>query len=252
MLQPLTTDTYSFFINASDGVRLYINNVLLINSWTDKTVTTSSAKIALQKGVQYDIRLEYYSNTNPAYINLQWSAAGICKQIIPSSQLVANTATCSSNGTGLKAEYFTNTLPAAAFPSMPTVTTTVPAVNFDWGAGSPTGISNDLFKARFSGYVQSLDSGSYTFYVTADDGVRLWINNQLVIDKWIDQGATEYSATVTLPQCSKASIMIEYYENGGDAVCKLEWPNSCKAGYTCKTIVCATQFSERNSNYFFI
>ena len=96
-------------------------------------------------------------------------------------------------------------------------------MNFDWGAGSPAGISNDLFKARFTGYVQSLDSGKYTFYVTADDGIRLWVNNQLIIDKWIDQGATEYSATITLPQCTKNALRLEYYENGGDAVCKLEW-----------------------------
>ncbi len=222
-LLPLTNDTYTIYVNASDGVRLYINNVLLINKWTDKTATTNAFNIALQKSVQYDIRLEYYSNTNPAYCNLQWSAPGICRQIIPTPQLVASTAKCSSNGTGLLAEYFSNTLPAASFPAVATVTTTVPVVNFDWGNGSPTGISNDLFKARFTGYVQSLDSGTYTFYVTSDDGIRLWVNNQLLVDQWIDQGATEYSGSITLAQCSKVSIRMEYYENGGDAVCKLLW-----------------------------
>lgn len=222
-LKPLTDDTYTIYITASDGVRLWVNNALLIDSWTDKTITTHNANIALQKATSYDIRLEYYSNTNPSSCILQWSATGICKQIIPASQLFAIAATCSSDGTGLIAEYFSNTQPTAAFPATATVTKTEPHIDFDWGAANPAGISNDLFKARFTGYVQSLDSGQYTFYVTADDGIRLWVNNQLLIDKWIDQGATEYSATITLPKCTKNSIRIEYYENGGDAVCKLEW-----------------------------
>ncbi len=222
-LKPLTDDTYTIYITASDGVRLWINNTLLIDNWTDKIITTYSASIALQKANEYDIRIEYYSSSNPASFILQWSAAGICKQIIPGSQLFATTAKCSSDGKGLMAEYFSNTQPAAAFPTAATVTKTEPVINFDWGAGSPAGISNDLFKARFTGYVQSLDSGTYTFYVTADDGIRLWVNNQLLIDKWIDQGTTEYSASITLPVCTKNSIRIEYYENGGGAVCKLEW-----------------------------
>jgi hypothetical protein len=222
-IKPLTDDTYTFYTTASDGVRLYINNQLLIDSWTDKSITVNTAQLALQKNTDYDVRLEYYSNTAAASCILQWSAAGICKQNIPSSQLFAATATCSSDGRGLLAEYFSNSLPQDNFPAGATTSAIVPTVNFDWGGGSPAGISNDNFKARFSGYVQTLDAGAYTFYVTADDGIRLWVNGQLIIDKWIDQGATEYSATVTLEGCKKYAIKIEYYENGGDAVCKLEW-----------------------------
>ena len=57
----------------------------------------------------------------------------------------------------------------------------------------------------------------------ADDGVRLWVNGKLVINQWVDQGATESTATVVLQDCKKYAIKIEYYENGGDAACKLEW-----------------------------
>ncbi|CAN5421532.1 hypothetical protein BH10BAC3_BH10BAC3_31340 [soil metagenome] len=222
-LQALTTETYTIHLTASDGVRLWINNSPLIDSWSDKNVTIHTATIAFEKNKQYSIKLEFYANTNPAFINLQWSSPAICKQVIPASQLFATTAQCNSNGTGLLAEYFSNNAPAAAFPATPTITEIVPIINFDWGGGSPANISNDNFKARFTGYVQSLDAGNYTFYVTADDGIRLWINNQLLIDQWIDQGATEYSATIALQQCTKNSIRIEYYENGGDAVCKLDW-----------------------------
>ena len=223
-LRPLTDDNYTIYVTANDGVRLWINNTLLIDSWTNKTVTTHSGNIALLKSTDYDIRIEYYSTTTTtSSCILQWSANSICKQNIPSSQLYPETSKCSSDGTGLMAEYFTNTQPAAPFPATATVKKIEPVIDFDWGTEGPAGISHDNFKARFTGYVQSLDSGRYTFYVTADDGIRLWVNNQLLVDKWIDQAATEYSATITLPQCTKNALRLEYYENSDDAVCKLEW-----------------------------
>lgn len=222
-LKPLTNDNYTIYITASDGVRLWINNQLLIDSWTDKPVTVNSANINLQKSRDYDIRIEYYSNTNSASCILQWSANGICKQNIPASQLFTNSAVCGSNGKGLIAEYFSNTNPGDAFPAKATVTATAPNVFFDWGGDSPDGISADLFKARFTGYIQCLDAGTYTFYLTGDDGVRLWVNDKLLIDGWVDQAATEYTAAINLEACHKYPIKIEYYENGGDAVCKLEW-----------------------------
>lgn len=222
-LKPLTDDNYTIYLIAGDGVRLWINNTLLIDSWTDKTITTNSAQISLLKANDHDIRLEYYSNVNVASCILQWSATGICKQNIPVSQLFPSTAKCSSNGTGLFAEYFSDTQVTAPFPTTATIRQTEPFIDFNWGLGGPAGISADLFKARFTGYVQSLDAGNYTFYITGDDGVRLWVNNTLIVDKWIDQGATEYSATINLGECTKNIIRVEYYENGGDALCKLEW-----------------------------
>lgn len=223
-LRPLTTDTYTFYATASDGVRLWINNTEIINQWSDNIIQTHTATVSLQKNTDYDIRLEYYSNINPAFCALQWSAAGICRQIISTSQLFAPAATCIGNGTGLKAEYFSNTAVAADFPAIATLTQTEPAINFNWSGGSPNAIiSNNLFKARFTGNIKTTDAGTYTFYVTADDGIRLWVNNQLLVDKWIDQGATEYQATVNLAACTAYPIRIEYYQNQGDAVCKLEW-----------------------------
>ena len=127
-LRPLTDDNYTIYVTANDGVRLWINNTLLIDSWTDKTVTTYSYDIALLKATDYDIRIEYYSGANASICILQWSAPGICKQNIPYSQLYPATAKCSSDGNGLMAEYFTNA-PADPFP-LATVTKTEPAIEF--------------------------------------------------------------------------------------------------------------------------
>jgi hypothetical protein len=249
-LKPLTDDNYTIYVTASDGVKLWINNNLLIDSWNDKLITTHTTSVNLQKNIDYDIKLEYYSNTNAATCILQWSTPIICKQNIPASQLFPSTASCSSDGKGLNAEYFSNVQPGAVFPAAATVTKKEPTINFDWGNGSPAGISNDLFKARFTGYVQSLDAGTYTFYVTADDGIRLWVNDQLLIDKWIDQATTEYTATINFLACTKYTIRLEFYENGGDAVCKLEWSGPATARQAVPASQLFTEPDITNKNIF--
>src|SRR5205085_11521832 len=62
--------------------------------------------------------------------------------------------------------------------------------------GSPDPkVSADTFTARWQGCVQPQFNETYTFYTTADDGVRLWINGQQIINGWVDQAPTTYSAT---------------------------------------------------------
>jgi hypothetical protein len=223
-LRLLTNDNYTLYLTASDAVRLWIDNALVIDHWTAGPVVTYSYSLPLQSSADHDIVLEYYSIANNASCCLQWSATGICKQIIPTSQLFAPVASCVGSGSGLTAEYFSNTPIAAPFPAVPTVITTVPTINFDWGYGSPAaGVSTDLFKARFTGAIQSTDAGTYTFHASADDGVRLWVNNQLLVDGWIDQQLTEYTAQINLAACTEYPIRMEYYENSGNAICKLSW-----------------------------
>jgi hypothetical protein len=85
-------------------------------------------------------------------------------------------------GTGLHADYFDN----ADFTGN-TISQSDATVNFNWQNGAPSsGISPDTFSIRWTGQVQALESGTYQFSTTADDGVRLWVNGQLLIDRWSD------------------------------------------------------------------
>ena len=66
-----------------------------------------------------------------------------------------------------------------------------------------------------------LTSGLYRFTTTTDDGVRLWVNDHLIIDKWQDQAARSYSGTILVS--GDVPIKMEYYENGGVASARLTW-----------------------------
>lgn len=98
-------------------------------------------------------------------------------------------------------------------------------INFNWGDGSPDpALGNDAFSVRWTGSIEAQFTESYTFYARADDGVRLWIAGNLIIDKWIDQGVTEWpSAPVPLVKGERYSLKMEFYENGGSAQVDLLW-----------------------------
>jgi hypothetical protein len=91
----------------------------------------------------------------------------------------------------------------------------------DWEGDGPnaSGIGPDHFSVRWTGW-QTLQAGTYTFTARADDGVRLWVDNELLIDQWRDQAETNYRVTRELAGGTH-HIRMEYYERGGLAAAQL-------------------------------
>lgn len=101
-----------------------------------------------------------------------------------------------------------------------------PTVNFNWGGGAPApGIGTDDFSIRWTGEVLTVNqNGCYQFRTNSDDGVRLWIAGNLVIDNWTDHAPTfDTSSCVNLNRNTRYAIQLEYYERGGGAVIELYW-----------------------------
>jgi hypothetical protein len=90
-------------------------------------------------------------------------------------------------------------------------------------------LGGDNFSVRWSGSVAPRYSEPYTFYTASDDGVRLWVNDQLLIDNWTNHSATENSGTITLQAGQKYALKLEYYERGGKAVAQLGWSSPSQA-----------------------
>lgn len=99
-----------------------------------------------------------------------------------------------------------------------------PTVNFNWGAQTPDAstLESDNFGVRWTGFVNVPQTGTWVFYAYVDDRVRLYVNSQLIIDKWFDQNATEHSGTINL-SAGWYPIQMDFYENKGDAVARLSF-----------------------------
>jgi hypothetical protein len=95
-------------------------------------------------------------------------------------------------------------------------------VNFEWNMGSPIeGINSDNFSIRWTGQIMPRYSGDCTFYLTTDEGSRLWINNEPVINNWERNQSPQ--GVISLTAGEKYDLKLEYFDKRGTAHCKLEW-----------------------------
>ncbi len=189
--------TYRFTATSDDGLRVYVDNRLLINEWYDHPPKTVSADIALAGG-HHLVVVEFYENTGGAVARLSWAPVSVI-----------------SNWRG---EYYNN----MTLSGSPALVRDDAQINFDWGSGSPgPGIRADQFSVRWT-RSPNLQAGRYRFTVTIDDGGRLWVNGHLLIDAWRDQAPRTYTGDIYLPG-GAIPIKMEYYENMGAATAKLSW-----------------------------
>jgi hypothetical protein len=138
--------------------------------------------------------------------------------------ITVNAASITGSGTGLLGEYFNDPNNGSHFVKYVGARLDG-TVNFDWASAAPAaGVTSDNFSVRWTGRVQPPVSGDYTFTTVADDGVRVWVDGQLVVDNWVDQAAaTCSSAPVTLAGGSLYDLKVEYYDHAGAATARLQW-----------------------------
>jgi len=202
-----TAGTYRFIATVDNGVKLYIDGQLKIDQWGNLPPNTYTADVALSAGA-HEIKLEFVEYTGDASISLFWGDVN-CLATVPAGRW--------------RGEYYNNTTTPTGFPAM-IRDDGAGFLNFDFGLGSPSaacGIGVDNFSARWTRTV-SFAAGTYRFSVTGDDGVKLYVDNQVKIDKWFSQGATTYTADVAL-SAGAHEVKLEYFEGGGPGVAFLSW-----------------------------
>ena len=104
----------------------------------------------------------------------------------------------------------------------PAMVRTDPQINFDWGGNPPDrSVGRGAFSVRWQGSF-AFDQGAYTFTALTSDGMRVYIDGSLVLDRWSDQPATQYIVPQTLSQGFHV-IAVEYYEHSGWSAAHLTW-----------------------------
>ncbi len=125
-----------------------------------------------------------------------------------------------ARGDGLRGAYFAN----MELKGAPVAVRVDPMIGFDWGSGSPLpGLPRDYFSVRWTGWIVPPRTGTFTFFTKSDDGVRLWINEKLLLGRWIRRGSAEDAAQVNLRAWAPARIRMEYFDNAGVANMTIFW-----------------------------
>jgi len=125
----------------------------------------------------------------------------------------------SGNGTGLLGEYFTGTNHERRVLHRTDAT-----VDFNFGSDAAApGMPVDGWSVRWTGQVQPLYSQTYTFITRSDDGARLWVNGQQLVNDWNNHGTVENTGTIALVAGRKYDLRLDYYDSTRGAVAQLLW-----------------------------
>jgi hypothetical protein len=173
---------YRVNVRGDDGYRVRIDGQTIVDRWFPQGATPFGFEVNLSSG-HHLVEVEYFEQLE----NAQLQAS------VDPAQPVEPPA---GSFTG---QYFANTTLAGT----PAATRTDASITFDWGTGTPFPgvVPADYFSVRWTGTVGGTP-GTYTFTTTTDDGVRLWVNDHLLIDRWYGQAATPHAASIYLsPRC---------------------------------------------------
>lgn len=225
-IRPLYSEEYTFYISRDNGVRLWIDNKLIIDKWDNLVGLDEMGKIYLEAGKLYDIKLEYFNNTGNGFVKLEWSSASTVRSIVPTECLYPAEpkhygSSIPGKGIGLFYEYFDeDNLTNPKEKGIDSV------IDFNWGVGSPSkSINQDQkFSVRWTGFIQVPYDGDYVFYVSYDDGASLWIDRQLLIDKWTaSEINTAKTEAISLKAGQRVEVMLLYRNTALAGSIRLEW-----------------------------
>ena len=210
-----TGGRYRFTTYTDDGVRLRVNGQKVIDEWRAQR-GVYSAEIYVPMGY-VDVEMEYYDYYYEAIAVLKWQNLGESTPVPPSSNANEVSPSLPPSDYWL-GQYYSN----KSLQGSPTLTRNDPEINFGWGDGSADPkLPADNFSVRWS-RTFTFEPGRYRFIATADEGVRLWVNNRLLINFWYDDRDDTKSAEIDLP-ASPVVIRMEYYDSGGNAEARLGW-----------------------------
>ena len=189
---------YRFHVRVDDGLRLFVDNQIIIDQWHDSGPATYVAEVYLNPGA-HALRVDYYERVGWSMCQLGWERL-------------------QASYPDWKGEYYNNPDLAGG----PVLVRNDPWIDFNWGTGSPgLGVPADNFSARWTRTL-SFGDGNYRLYMKVDDGARLWVDDQLLIDQWHDSGPVTY---VTDRHLSSGDhrVRLEYYDRTGGAQARLWW-----------------------------
>jgi len=171
-------------------------------------------KVNILKGLQ---------NKLPANCTIKY-APGCGRKTTTFVTIPANNLFHTENGVmkpGLYAGYFNN----SALSGKPDLVRTDPVIDFSWTLYSPDNskINYDCYSVRWEGIIIPSQNGTFTIGLKGNDGYRLYINNELIVDNWRKQTFGVHTAKYNFRKGESYQLKVEFYETTGNAKIKLIW-----------------------------
>ena len=120
----------------------------------------------------------------------------------------------------LKGEYFTN----KDLSGPPKLVRRDANIDFTWTGKTPAeGLPGTNFSVRWTGKLIPTETGRCTFNLTSDDGVRLFLNDELLIDNWTVHPPTTDKTEYRVVKGQPIDLRLEYFQAEGLTVAQLGW-----------------------------
>ncbi|MBP8947602.1 MAG: hypothetical protein KBG73_02095 [Candidatus Promineofilum sp.] len=189
---------YRFVATMDDGMRVWLDGAPIMDAWGASAEHTVSTDVAVAEG-WHNIRVDYQERGGTAVARFNWAP-------VSGGNTYPN----------WQAEYFNNPLLAGA----PVVVRDDRYLDFSWGFGAPDlRLTADNFSARWTRTFNGIP-GQYRLSLTSDDGARLYVNGQPVLDNWGVQAAKTRSVDYWFS--GPAELRVEYFEVTGVAAVRLD------------------------------
>ncbi len=171
-VEAVFTESYSFIVNADDGVRLWVDGQLLVNQWTASSVINATGAVNLIAGRHYDLQLEYVENTNNASVSLEWSSPSQTRSIVPTNRLFPSErgTITQERWTGIAGSTISSLTSNSSYPNSPSSISSLSKFEISANAA-------DSYGDRILGLLNPQTTGEYTFYVSGDEASELWLSN---------------------------------------------------------------------------
>jgi hypothetical protein len=196
---------YRFSLTMDDGATLWVDDRLVIDEWKQGASREVSMDLELKKG-EHEIVVEYFDAAGTATVRMEWEMLDE-----PTYE-------------GWKGSYWFN----KTLDSEWALVRDDETIDFDWKFESPAlGIPVDDFSASWERRIE-FTSGVYNFYARSDDGLRVYVDDALVIDEWHISNASELYET-QLELTGEHEISIQYYERKQHAKVQFWWERKNEA-----------------------
>ncbi|HUX77835.1 MAG TPA: PA14 domain-containing protein, partial [Anaerolineae bacterium] len=164
----------------------------------------------------HTVKVEYYEHGGGARIRFWWEPSGTAPSPTGPAPAPASAPAVASPGPW-QGEYFNN----QGLTGVPVLVRTDAALDFNWGWEAPAaGMNRDEFSVRWSGTFP-FEAGRYRFTTTTDDGVRLYVDDQAIVDAWRPMRGTRTGYT-SLSQGNHA-VRVEYFDRSQAAMARVAW-----------------------------